>query len=182
MAACWWTWAQHMMVSLTLSIRSICKLSFTFQMWWQHADERGSDTQWSHGPYVWGVSVNSVSLFSCRGNMLMKVGPTHDGFIDPIYEECLETQFLSSVVVATCWWTWVRHTMVSLTLSMRSGCGSWALGFRWMERPSTSLVPGPSRMTLSLLGSGESWRISVWLQVTVYFNSENWLGCHKCQH
>ena len=169
-------------------------------MWWQHADERGSDTQWSHGPYVWGVSVNSVSLFSCGGNMLMnmgpthdglidhlwgisvnsvslfscggnmlmKVGPTNDGLIDPLYEECLWIQFLSSVVVATCWWTWVRHTMVSLTLFMRSGCGSWALGFRWMERPSTSLVPGPSRMTLSLLGSGESWSIFVWLQVTVF--------------
>ena len=34
--------------------------------------------------------VNSTYLlFSCDGSMLMNVGPTHDGLIDPIYKEYL---------------------------------------------------------------------------------------------
>ena len=31
----------------------------------------------------------SVTFFSCNGNLLLNIGPTHDGRITPIFEERL---------------------------------------------------------------------------------------------
>ena len=102
------------MVSLTLILRSGYKLTLLlccsgsmlmgmheFYTWWPYWPPVWEVTVnspllyfefclwWSYWPLIWQMTTNSPLFSSCGGNMLVNVGPTHDGLIDPIYEERL---------------------------------------------------------------------------------------------
>ena len=150
----------------------------------------------SYGPRLQG-EVPNLAFFICVATCWWTcMSSVYDGFSDPIYGKWQQIHLHFPVVAVTCWWMWAQPMTVSLTQSMRNDCNSWVRGYSWTERPSTNLGPGPSRMTLSLRGSGEGVKISVWLSVTVFcqktcvtstFNSKYKLEvphmcCHACCH
>ncbi|XP_014681614.1 PREDICTED: alpha-L-fucosidase-like [Priapulus caudatus] len=118
---------------------------------------------------------NLASTVSCGGNLLMNVGPTHDGRIMPVFEERLRQmgQWLNvngDAIYKTKPWTYQNDTVTTGVwyTSKKDTTGDnnvYAIVLKWPENGILSLgAPWPTEITnVSMLGfSGDiSWSGSV---------------------